>query len=75
MILPIDKDCMGKGRDTFCLNCLTHDRHFKGGHSWTPDLCPCGSEDTVNWKNMSINQKRKAQIIYNKNESRKNEKS
>jgi hypothetical protein len=65
--LPIEKFWDGEGIDIFCKRCLTHERHFKGGHSWTPDLCPCGCQDVIPWKKMTILQKKNAQIIYNKN--------
>jgi hypothetical protein len=66
--LPIQRQWNGKGRDIFCDNCLTHERHFKGGGSWSPDLCPCGCEDTIVWHKMSILLRRGAQKVYNKNE-------
>jgi hypothetical protein len=66
--LPIENYWNDEGRDIFCSNCLTHEMHFTGGHSWTPDLCPCGCQDVIVWKNMNIFQRERAQIIYNKNE-------
>ena len=59
---------MYKGTDIFCSNCLTHENHFVGGQSWSPDLCPCGCEDTIVWYKMSTSQQREAQRIYDKNE-------
>ena len=50
--------------DIFCSNCLRHERFFTGGHSWTPDLCPCGCEDTVVWYKMTTIQKIKAKKKY-----------
>ena len=77
-LLPIQKqEHLGKyranseARDIFCAKCLTHERHFVGGHSWSPDLCPCGCEDTVVWYEMNAIQKLKAQIVYWKNEERR----
>lgn len=65
--LPFNKNYK-KGVDIFCKKCLTHERHFKGGQSWTPDLCPCGCEDVVVWWKMDIIQKVRAQKIYNRHE-------
>jgi hypothetical protein len=61
----------GKATDIFCAKCLTHERHFVGGQSWSPDLCPCGCEDMVVWYEMNAIQKLKAQIVYWKNEERR----
>ena len=52
------------GNDVFCSKCLSHERFFTGGHSWSPDLCPCGCEDTIVWHKMNIWQKRKARKKY-----------
>lgn len=65
--LPIEEFWNGKGRDIFCKKCLTHERHFTGGHSWSPDLCPCGCENTICWREMNVLKRIKAQNIYNKN--------
>lgn len=73
--LPIQKQYPLYGRnyatDTFCSKCLTHERHFTGGGSWSPDLCPCGCEDTIVWHKMSFFQRRKAQKVHDKNEAKK----
>ena len=42
----------GKSYDLFCTNCWRHERFFEGGHSWTPDLCACGCENTTVWCKM-----------------------
>lgn len=55
-----------KQNDIFCVKCLTHERYFEGGHSWTPALCPCGEEETISWKNMSLTQRLLGQKKYNK---------
>lgn len=52
--------------DAFCTNCWTHERFFTGGQSWSPDLCPCGCEDTTAWYKMSPLQRMKAQRKYKK---------
>jgi hypothetical protein len=69
--LPIDINWDGKGWDIFCTKCLTHERHFKGGGSWSPDLCPCGCEDTIVWNEMNWIQRIRAQALYNRNEESK----
>ena len=58
--------------DIFCFKCLTHEIYFEGGHSWSPDLCPCGCQDTMVWYKMSFLQRWKAQKVYDKNERIKN---
>lgn len=63
-----------KATDILCARCLTHERHFEGGHSWSPDLCPCGCEDTVVWYEMNPVQKLKAQFIYYRNEEKRKKK-
>jgi hypothetical protein len=77
-LLPIQKQASwsgtnpnGKATDILCAKCLTHERHFRGGHSWSPDLCPCGCEDTIVWYNMNSIQKLKAQLVYWKNEEKR----
>lgn len=55
--------------DLFCANCLTHEDYFKGGGSWTPDLCPCGCEDTIVWYKMNGYQKIKALLKYKKSKN------
>lgn len=74
-LLPIQKQHpLGEpeyATDTFCAKCLTHERHFVGGHSWSPDLCPCGCEDTIVWYKMSPVQKLKAQFVYYRNEEKR----
>lgn len=77
-LLPIQKQRSwsganpdGKATDILCAKCLTHERHFRGGHSWSPDLCPCGCEDTIVWYNMNSIQKLKAQLVYWKNEEKR----
>ena len=75
-LLPIQKqypsaanpNCLAT--DIFCVECLMHERHFKGGHSWSPDLCPCGCEDTIVWHEMGPIQKLKAQFVYYENEKK-----
>ena len=47
-------------RDSFCTNCWRHEKFFKAGHSWSPDLCSCGCEDTKTWYKMNIFDKLKA---------------
>jgi hypothetical protein len=70
-LLPIQKQKNGKAKDLFCVNCLTHERHFTGGHSWAPDLCPCGCEDVIVWYKMNSLQKLRAQFIYYNNEKQR----
>lgn len=77
-LLPIQKQTYlgahradAEARDIFCAKCLTHERHFTGGQSWSPDLCPCGCEDTIVWYNMSSIQRLKAQFVYWKNEEKR----
>ena len=65
-VLPLYKTWNKKGRDIFCKKCLTHERFFIEGHSWTPDLCSCGCEDIIVWTKMNRFKKLKAQILYNK---------
>lgn len=79
-LLPIQKqktygsNMYKDATDIFCAKCLTHERHFTGGGSWSPDLCPCGCKDTIVWYNMNSIQKLRAQHIYWLNErKRKNE--
>ena len=67
-ILPIQKQEYGSAKDIFCSKCLTHERHFINGQSWSPDLCPCGCQDTIFWKNMGWWKRYKAQKVYDKNE-------
>ena len=69
--LPLEKSVYGGYRDTFCAKCLTHERLFKGGHSWSPDLCPCGEQDTITWEDMSLRQRRKAQTVYQESRAKK----
>lgn len=54
----------GKSYDIFCARCYTHERFFTGGGSWSPDLCPCGCEDTVVWNKMNPIQRMKAKKKY-----------
>ena len=70
-LLPIQKRQHGPARDIFCAKCLTHENHFREGHSWSPDLCPCGCQDTTVWYKMSFIQKIRAQRIYWENEQKK----
>jgi len=69
-LLPIQKQQYGPAKDLFCAKCLTHERHFEGGGSWSPDLCPCGCEDTIIWHKMSLSQKFIAQKVYWENEEK-----
>ncbi len=69
--LPITKQWDGRSVEIFCSKCLTHENHFEGGHSWSPDLCPCGCEDTTVWYKMGPFKRRKAQKMYDKNEAKK----
>jgi hypothetical protein len=69
--LPIQNQPDGRATDIFCSECLTHERHFEEGHSWTPDLCPCGCQDTTVWYKMSFLKRWKAQKVYNENEIEK----
>lgn len=67
--IPPFNSSIGVGyNDIVCANCLTHERHFKGGHSWSPDLCPCGCQDTIPWYKLTECQKLEAIRKYNQNE-------
>lgn len=62
------REHLGLGRykytDIFCTNCFRHEDYFTGGGSWSPDLCPCGCEDTISWYKMTWLQRRKAVLKY-----------
>ena len=63
---PYELQPSGKYTDLFCTNCWTHWRFFTGGHSWSPDMCPCGCEDTSVWYKMGPIQRMKAKKKYKK---------
>ena len=69
---PYQKQWNGRYTDIFCINCWTHETHFKGGQSWSPDLCPCGCEDTTIWYKMNSRQKKLARGMFVINERSKN---
>jgi hypothetical protein len=51
----------------FCSICLTHEKWWTGGASWSPDRCPKHNEndgDCVHWKNMSVLKKKKAANLF-----------
>lgn len=55
----------------FCPKCLIHDTFFKGGGSWSPDVCPvCKNYDVVLYKNLTFEQqiiaKKKFDIMWKK---------
>lgn len=52
--------------DIFCTKCFTHERFFSGGGSWSPDLCPCGCEDTTVWYKMDWLERAVARKKYKK---------
>lgn len=62
--LPLTTNTIGNGIDTFCAECFTHESFFVGGQSATPDICPCGCEDTVNWGEYSDKVRHLLQMIY-----------
>ncbi len=64
--LPICVQADGKSRDIFCANCYRAERFFEGGHSWSPDLCACGCEDTLVWRKMGPIKRHRAQKKYDK---------
>ncbi len=72
-LIPYEKRPDGTYRDTFCTCCWTHERHFKGGHSWAPDLCDCGCEDTIIWEKMSWYQRSLARVMFKTREDEKND--
>jgi len=43
----------------------TSERRFIGGHSRSPDLCPCGCQNVIVWHAMNWKQRRKARKKYN----------
>lgn len=61
---PYNKQPSGKYTDIFCTNCWRHERFFSGGHSWSPDLCACGCQDTSVWYKMGMLERRKARKKY-----------
>jgi len=43
-----------KWNTLYCTNCWRPEKEFTGGGSWSPDMCPCGCQDTKVWKDMSF---------------------
>ena len=64
--LPECIQSSGKSYDLFCTGCWRHERFFEDGHSWTPDLCACGCQDTTVWCKMGPIKRYKAQKKYDK---------
>ena len=64
--LPVCVQASGKSYDLFCTGCWRHERFFEDGHSWTPDLCACGCEDTTVWCKMGPIKRHRAQKKYDK---------
>ncbi len=48
----------------FCSKCLRNVDWFKGGGSWSPDMCPCGEDDTIRWDDMTMLQRIRGVQIY-----------
>jgi hypothetical protein len=74
--LPLFKAAIGfkngktiyKGTDAFCSKCLRHENHFTGGGSWSPDLCPCGCQDTIPYYDLTEDQLITATKLYEERE-------
>lgn len=52
-------------RRSVCKRCLIEEHWFRGGGSWSPDLCPkCKQDDLVTFGNLSEKDKLKADKLY-----------
>ena len=60
--LPFQTTWKGEINEVFCTNCLRAEYFFTGGQSSSPDLCPCGCEDTIHWRDMDTIRRYKAII-------------